>query len=268
MKNIDPERLRLIPGESIYGYIQSIDESKQLALFVRTISEKIGEVESDKIMQRAGMIRFNDVLLIVTMLKLDGNAEEFFDLWWNFHSLDGNEAFSKIAHQDNLHVQFYDQRGKGPFVVIRNDFSKFFEKTRSILAETKPWDEIDFDRAVRSVCSQSYPKESLWNSLDGRELRNSGVDEGVNAIPVYKGNVPDELKEFYGYSLDQGHSIRIIPSFLEQDALIGNPEDFLYPAPVKTVLRCGLRWLKGYPVAPIPFIPGVGLAVPPEDKEI
>ncbi len=45
---------------------------------------------------------------------------------------------------------------------------------------------------------------------------------------------------------------------LEHDAVAGDPEEYLHAAPVKSVLRCGIRWVKGFPVAPIPYIPGLG----------
>jgi hypothetical protein len=83
----------------------------------------------------------------------------------------------------------------------------------------------------------------------------------------YPGLIPFDLREFYIYTPDKGHCIKIIPSILEIEATREDPEQFLQPAPVKTVLRCGFRWLKGYPVAPIPFIPCHGLAIPPEDLE-
>ncbi len=95
--------------------------------------------------------------------------------------------------------------------------------------------------------------------------------ESVSSLPKtdeYQGYIPENLKFLYSYVTDKGHCIKVVPSIFEQDAISGDPEDFLHPAPVKTVLRCGIRWVKGYPVAPIPFIPGHGLAAPPEDNEM
>ena len=102
------------------------------------------------------------------------------------------------------------------------------------------------------------------------KLRPEAQDTDSGRIPDiedYPDPIPDELRPFYTYLPEQGHCIRIIPSMLEEEATKGNPDKYLYPAPVKTVLRCGIRWVQGYPVAPIPFIPGHGLAVPPDDAE-
>jgi len=86
-------------------------------------------------------------------------------------------------------------------------------------------------------------------------------------VDDYPGFIPPDLKDFYVYMHDKGHCIKIIPSNLEAKLEISNPEQFLEAAPVKTVLRCGFRWFRGYPVAPIPLIPGYGLAAPPDDCE-
>lgn len=269
MRFVNPDKIRLVPGQSVHGiFVPGPGAAGQVGFFVRSasgISNPNGHLD---IQQRAGLIRFNDVLLVLTMIKVDSdNMDELFDIWWNYHSQEGIEDFRRISEQDTITVHFYDDQGKDFSVATGNSFQKFFTYLEPIIKKSKRWTEIEFDRAVRGFCAESYPKENLWDMIEfGPEAPKKGSEKS-KAADDYDGFIPLDLREFYSYNPEEGHCIRIIPSMLEQDAVAGNPEEYLHAAPVKSVLRCGIRWVKGFPVAPIPYIPGLGLAVPPDDRE-
>jgi hypothetical protein len=268
MDIVNPDKLRLVPGQSIEAvYAVDAAGAKEVGFFVRSASGIMRANGDPGIRLRAGLIRYNDVLLVLTMLKLDEPEEEFFDIWWNYYSKNGREHFKRIAEQERLTVHFYTANGKGFSINTENGFRKFFQPLPSLMVKSVPWNDIEFDRAVRGFCAQSYPPENLWDIIEVHPEEHEPVADKVDGIEAYNGVIPSELTRFYMYVAGQGHCIRIIPSTLEKDALVGDPEEFLYPAPVKTVLRCGVRWVKECPVAPIPFIPGHGLAVPPDDAE-
>lgn len=265
---VDPENIRLVPGESVQGIFVSRPEgSREVGLFIRGLSGLDFNDRDLGIEQRAGLIRFDDVLLVVTMIKLTRSNEEIFDVWWNYHSPDGSAQFKRMSEQEVLTVHFYNEKGKKFSVDTENGFRKFFRDLQTLIGRTQPWTEVEFDRAVRGFCAQSYPKENLWEMIElGSHLKDS-IQAQPPGLETYSGTIPEELHRFYEYSPEKGHSIRVIPSILEGEATGGNPEEYLHAALVKTVLRCGIRWTRGYPVAPIPFIPGHGLAVPPDDSE-
>jgi len=268
MEVVNPDTLRLVPGQSMQAvYANTPGGPSELGFFVRSASGIIAPRDELELRLRAGLINFNGVLLVLTMLKVDEPTEELFDIWWNFHSKDGQDFFRKIAEQEKLTVHFYTDEGKGFSIDTENAFRKFFSSLPSLLARSEPWNDIEFDRAVRGFCAQSYPKENLWEIIEYQPQHTEPRGDKLEGVEAYEGFIPDELEPFYVYAAGQGHCIKIIPSMLEQQALAGDPEEFLYPAPVKTVLRCGVRWMKEFPVAPIPFIPGHGLAVPPDDSE-
>ncbi len=268
MKFLNPDNIRLVPGESVHGiFVPGPGDPGQVGFFVRSVSGIAKSHEDIDIQQRAGVIRFNDVLLVLTMIKVDSNdVDEMFDIWWNYYSPDEADNFRRVSEQDTITIHFYDDQGKGFSLATENSLQKFFKYLDPIFKKAKPWTEIEFDRAVRGFCAQSYPKDNLWEMIELRPDGQSASDKPKSA-DEYDGFIPLDLREFYSYDPVEGHCIRIIPSTLEQDAILGDPEEYLYAAPVKSVLRCGIRWVKGYPVAPIPYIPGVGLAVPPDDKE-
>jgi hypothetical protein len=268
MKMINPEKVKLFPGQSFHGlYAPGPNAQGQVGFFVRSVAEFPRSNGNLGIQQRAGAIKFNDVLLVLTMIRVySDEVEEIFDIWWNFYSEEEDEEFRRISQQDTLTVHFYDEAGKEFSIATSNSFQKFFKYLEPMIKKTTPWTDIEFDRAVRGFCAQSYPRENLWDLIEFRP--DGGQGSGKHkTVEDYPGYIPEELRPFYSYDANQGHSIRIIPSMLEQDALLGNPEDFVHPAPVKSVVRCGIRWIKGFPVAAIPFIPGHGLAVPPDDSE-
>jgi hypothetical protein len=268
MQIVDPDKIRLVPGQSVQAiYSTEPDGTGKVGLFVRALSGVEDQDWEEGIEQRAGLIRFDDVLLVVTMIKILRTDQEFFDVWWNYHAPDGSTEFQRMSEQDIVTVHFYDEDGKKFTIDTQNGFRKFFGDVQKVFGKTKPWTEVEFDRAVRGFCAQSYPKENLWEMIEmGSHLRESAEDR-TPGLETYPGIIPEELKSFYVYTEDQGHCIRVIPSTLEEDATTGNPEEHLHPAPVKTVLRCGIRWTRGFPVAAVPFIPGHGLAVPPDDAE-
>ncbi|MBI5249365.1 MAG: hypothetical protein HY912_07715 [Desulfomonile tiedjei] len=270
MNFLNPDNVRLVPGQSVQGiFVTFPGDPGQVGFFVRSVSSVSKPNQGMDIQLRAGVIRFNDVILVLTMIKVASNdTDEMFDIWWNYHSQDGVENFQRISEQDTITVHFYNEQGKGVSFAAENSFQRFFKYVEPIIKKAKPWTEIDFDRSVRGFCAQSYPKENLWDMIELRpDAPGTGPDKPKGADD-YDGYIPLDLRDFYSYDPSEGHCIRIIPSMLEQDAVLGNPEEYLHAAPVKSVLRCGFRWVKGFPVAPIPYIPGLGLAVPPDDKEL
>ncbi len=268
MELVNPDILRLIPGESIEAMFAKLpEEARQVGFFVRSLSgirPGNGEVS---IRQRGGVIKIDSVFLVLTMIKVESDETEFFDIWWNYHALGLPEHFRKMAEQEDVTVHFCTEEGIEFSVEAQNNFKKFFSFLPDLIEKAEPWTEVEFERAQRGFCAQSYPKENLWDIIGDRSELIKTTEEPSTGIDSYPGVIPDDLRPFYDYLPTQGHSIKIIPSMLEEKAMDGDPEEFLFPAPVKTVLRCGIRWAKGFPVAPIPFIPGHGLAVPPDDTE-
>lgn len=270
MDLLNPDKLRLVPGQSLQGiFALGPGDPGQVGFFVRSVSGISKPNQSIDIRQRAGLIRYNDVLLVVTMIRVDSDdVDEMFDIWWNYHSRNGVENFHRISQQDTITVHFYSENGKGFSLNMENSFQKFFKSLEPIIEKATPWTEIEFDRAVRGFCAQSYPKENLWEMIELHPDASKTAVGKEKSADDYDGFIPLDLREFYRYDPEEGHCIRIIPSILEEEAMLGNPEDYMHSAPVKSVLRCGIRWVKGFPVAPIPYIPGLGLAVPPDDKEL
>jgi hypothetical protein len=268
MLTLDPERVRLTPGECVPGRFSSPSSHPgEIAFFIRPIVGTKPENGDLGLVHRAGIIKFDNVLLVLTMVKLEKVGGELYDLWWNYHSLDGLESFRQMADQERLSIHFYHgESQKFTFSTI-NGFRKFFSHLLPLIEKTRPWSDVDFDRAVRSCCAQNYPKENLWEMILIKAEPVVEYEEPLKGLESYSGRIPQDLKSYYVYTDESGHCIKVIPSTLEAQALLGRPEDCLYAAPVKTVLRCGTRWLNGLPVAPVPFIPGYGLAVPPDDIE-
>jgi hypothetical protein len=264
----NPESVRLVPGESVHALFSSDpQELARVGFFIRPSAPMDLSSLGFQVSQRAGLIRFDDVLLVVTMIKLSGHGEELFDIWWNYHTTDGPAEFKRMAEQERLPIHFYTNRGEPSLLETENSFRKFFKYLRAIFGRTKPWSHVAFDRAIRGFCAQSYPKENLWDTIELKANLDEPLQARAGSIETYPGTIPDELQSYYAYIPDQGHCIKIIPSILEDEAELGNPDEYLHAAPVRTVLRCGIRWMRGHPVAPIPFIPGHGLAVPPDDIE-
>jgi hypothetical protein len=267
MELIDPEKVRLQPGQSFERFFCPGPESKaEVGFFLRSAFGAIRGNGDLGIQQRGGVIRFNEVLLVLTMLKLDRPSEEFFDIWWNFHTQDGPEHFQRMSEQDKLVLHFYGDSGQTFRLELGNGFQRFFAPLPALIGKMRRWTEVEFDRALRSFCAQAYPKENLWDMIQFDSVGEQ-KSKAPHTIDDYEGTIPIDLHPFYIYLDQEGHCIRVIPSMMEDDALSGDPEEYLLPAPIKTVLRCGIRWIKGFPVAAVPYIPGYGLAVPPEDRE-
>ncbi len=264
-----PEEVRLFPGQSVKATFWNDQlKSGQIGLFLRPMSLPKVSIGATEVLHRGGLIKFDEIFLVVTMVKyLGGGGEGLFDIWWNYHHPGGPDDFRKMSNQERLSNFFYGEHGKRFVVETDNSFRRFFSNLHEIVGKTRPWTEIEFDRAVNRCCAQFYPRENLWQMVQVRSDlfdSRSKLDLDLN---MYEGMIPEDLKPFYVFSTEFGHCLSIIPSNLEQEADTNGPAYYLTPAPVKTVLRCGIRWLRGYPVAAIPFIPGHGLAAPPEDYE-
>jgi len=271
MNSINPDQLRLEPGQSLQAsFSLGPGGREEVGFFIRPLAETEPSDGNIGIMQRAGLVRFDDVLLVLTMVKVNwpNIGEEIFDIWWDYHSGPNFEKFGRMAEQDFLTLHFYSETGKAFSINQENGFKRFFASLEKHLRKAAPWTEVEFDRAVRGFCAQAYPKENLWDMMEFRHEPESIEEAEVKTSQDYRTDLPENLRPFYAYLPDKGHCIRVIPSALETEAEAGDPEEFAHFAPVKTVLRCGIRWIKGYPVAPIPFIPGHGLAVPPDDTEL
>ncbi|MGB6066953.1 MAG: hypothetical protein WBG50_19280 [Desulfomonilaceae bacterium] len=268
MDFINPNKIRLVPGQSIEAmFAPRPNNPGEVGFFMRSSSGLIRRNGDLEIEQRAGLVKFDDVFLVLTMLRIEGDEEELFDIWWNYYAREGLEHFRRMAEQEEITIHFYNEEAQAFSVNRENGFRKFFGSVPDVIKKSRKWTDIEFDRAVRGFCAQSYPKENLWEMIKFRPDVPESEPDRIHDIEDYPEPIPDGLRPFYIYLPDKGHCIRIIPSMLEDQAAKQDPDKYLYPAPVKTVLRCGIRWMQGYPVAPIPFIPGHGLAVPPDDTE-
>jgi hypothetical protein len=267
MSGFDPDKMRLNPGQCRESIIRNASgESPHVGFFLRSsygLSPGNGE---GSVRLRAGVIHHNDVLLVLTMIGISEGMDEYFDVWWNYHAPAAANDFRLMSRQDTLEIHFCGESGPEVSLLVDNEFKNFFTSLPGVMAKTNPWTDIEFDRAVRGFCAKSYPLENLWGLISAPEPEASAAAK--DGAAGYQGFIPPELQGFYTYNEGSGHCIMVIPSMLAAEAEAGNPSALLHPAPVRTVLRCGFRWLKGHPVAPIPFIPGHGLAVPPEDTEM
>ncbi|GAA3086433.1 hypothetical protein GCM10020000_86380 [Streptomyces olivoverticillatus] len=85
----------------------------------------------------------------------------------------------------------------------------------------------------------------------------------------YHSPLPSDLEPWYCYTVDGGHSIAVAVDTgdLGEAPTRQQLEDHLCPAPVKSVIRAGVRWHDGFPVCTLPYDPQLGLTTPPEDDE-
>ena len=96
-------------------------------------------------------------------------------------------------------------------------------------------------------------------------IRKAGLERYVILGKRYPFPLPKELKGFYCYTVDGGHSIIVV---LENEYRAGEPvENFLVPAPVKTVLKVGYTIREGYVWCKIPYSKEIGLVTDEEDTE-
>lgn len=80
----------------------------------------------------------------------------------------------------------------------------------------------------------------------------------------YPTTLPEELSSWYCYTSDGGHSVVIaVKSKYHRKS---TPDEFLVPAPVKTVLR-GYEQRDGYILVDLPYDTVLGLVVPEGDDE-
>ena len=96
-------------------------------------------------------------------------------------------------------------------------------------------------------------------------ISKARLDRFVDRSKRYHSELPDELKPFYCYTIDGGHSIIVV---LENEWESGKSiEDFLCPASVRTVLRHGYTVRDGYIWTSIPYSMQFGLIQEAGDYE-
>ena len=114
MELINPDKIRLVPGQSIEAmFTPGPDNPGEVGFFIRSASGLIRRNGDLDIEQRAGLIKFDDVMLVLTMLRVEGDEEELFDIWWNYHAQGGMEHFRRMSEQENVTIHFYDEEAQG-----------------------------------------------------------------------------------------------------------------------------------------------------------
>jgi hypothetical protein len=104
-----------------------------------------------------------------------------------------------MSEQKQLSVHFYTESGKEFSVVTDNSFRKFFSYLPGLIGQSEPWTEVDFDRALRGFCAQSYPKENLWELMVHKSEMVQVEEQPAEGVDSYPGVIPEELKPFYDY---------------------------------------------------------------------
>jgi len=81
----------------------------------------------------------------------------------------------------------------------------------------------------------------------------------------YPTPLPEEIRGWYFYVLDCGHSVLCLLS-ADWDIALSAPSDYLTPIPVKTVLR-GYRMQEGFVIVDVPYDPELGALPDEADSE-
>ena len=96
-------------------------------------------------------------------------------------------------------------------------------------------------------------------------IRKAGLEIYVVRGKKYHSPLPFELEEAYCCTLDGGHSVIVV---IDSEYQEGEPlENFLVPAPVKTIIRHGYRIKDGYVWSNIPYSKETGLETEAGDDE-
>ena len=96
-------------------------------------------------------------------------------------------------------------------------------------------------------------------------IRKAGLERYVVRGKMYHTPLPFELEDAYCYVIDSGHCIIVV---LENEYQEGKSiENFLAPAPIKTIIRHGYEVKDGCVWSRVPYSKTLGLICEPEDDE-
>lgn len=96
-------------------------------------------------------------------------------------------------------------------------------------------------------------------------IQKAGLESLVVRGKKYHSPLPFELEDAYCYTLDGGHSIIVV---IESEYRKDEPvENFLVPAPIKTIIRHGYIVKDGYVWSKIPYSKEIGLVTEEGDDE-
>jgi hypothetical protein len=96
-------------------------------------------------------------------------------------------------------------------------------------------------------------------------VKRAGLEPFVIQGKIYHTPLPDELRPYYVYTIDGGHSLIVFLDYLQKPGQ--SPDLYLVPAPVKTVLRTGYHIDKGYLISRINYSSETGLITEEGDDE-
>ncbi len=82
---------------------------------------------------------------------------------------------------------------------------------------------------------------------------------------TYPRPLPDDLRPFYCYPADSGHSIIVVLANVIPAG--ADPWQYAVPAPVRSVLRAGWTVRGGLPWCTLPYDQDLGLLTPDEETE-
>ncbi len=74
MEIFDSDDIRLFPGQGVKALCRSSNgNSQEVGFFLRPIEDSTGKPDPVDVRQRAGLVKFNDVLLVLTILKINNS---------------------------------------------------------------------------------------------------------------------------------------------------------------------------------------------------
>lgn len=136
---------------------------------------------------------------------------------------------------------------------INNIYSRY--SVNKLVSMAKIYDCTDVSVNVDEV--KQEPQNTFW-------IKKAQLTRYVNLFKTYPTELPEELKPYYCYTVDGGHSLIAL---LTQFANKKKKDGYLVPACVKTVLRNGYEIKDGYLICDIPYNKDTGLEEPEEDFE-
>ena len=165
---VDPQEViaHMPPGMAIYGRV--FRPTPCTDFFVREETRIVKGFHDPIVKLRPGAFYHPDIVLIVVMFQVGGNADQIFETWFNYYAGEsmGKIAFEDLGTQENIGFHFYGDNGRRiKSVAIKNSLKDFFISATEGAQKVVPWSMPAFDSA-RDKLYKNYPTPGvLWDHL-------------------------------------------------------------------------------------------------------
>ena len=159
--------LALPPGQAVCAGWDIPGDGRVTGLMIRDVRNRMERMDMHpKLKFRCLLFRRDKVLPVVLLIRINGETDMIYEIWFDYFCPGGKELFEAIIKQENVFLYFYTAaklKRRIP-VINQNNLKRSMTRFRDRCRNVQSWSSEEYQHA-RHLISSVFPTPlDLWSA--------------------------------------------------------------------------------------------------------